>query len=60
MRWLWRNIVSLFPQRRYDPFRYGADKHLSPWDGRTGDDQLREIIDSGEIKMGGLPRAQDD
>lgn len=60
MRWFLRNLASLFPRRRvaaYDPFRYGSEPHTSPWDLVTGDDELRAILDSGEIKKGGLPRA---
>ena len=60
MRWLLRNLMSLLPRRRFDPWRYGSDRNSSPWDGRLNEDILREIIDSGEIKMGGLPRADTD
>lgn len=60
MRWLMRNLRSLLPRRRFDPWRYGSDPHSSPWDDRHGNDQLRETIDSGEIKNGGLPRADQD
>lgn len=57
VRWLLRNFKSLLPRRRFDPWRHGSDPHTSPWDDRLANDQLREIIDSGEIKNGGLPRA---
>lgn len=57
---LWRNIRSLFPHRKFDPWRYGSDPHASPWDDRYSNDELRRIIDSGEIKNGGLPRADQD
>ena len=57
LRWLWRNIKSLFPSRKFDPWRYGSDKHTSPWDDHANQSKLREIIESGEIKQGGLPRA---
>lgn len=60
MRWLRRNLASLFPHRRFDPWRYGSDPHTSPWDDRNRVDILREVIDSGEIKNGGLPRADQD
>lgn len=55
---LWRNLKSLLPRRRFDPWRYGSDPHTSPWDNplKQNSDELREIIDSGEIKMGGLPQ----
>lgn len=51
---LWRNLRSLLPTRRYDPFRYGSDPHTSPWADRVDPkvSELREIIDSGEIKQG--------
>lgn len=60
MRTLLRNLKSLLPRRKYDPWRYGSDRHTNPWDDRFNRDQLREIIDSGEIKNGGLPRGKED
>ena len=56
MRWLWRNMKSLLPRRTYNPWRFGADPHTSPWDDHQNRDELKEIIVSGEIKQGGLPR----
>jgi hypothetical protein len=60
VRWLWRNLRSLLPRRRFNPWRYGSDPHTSPWDNRINEDELKAVIDSGETdSIKGLPRGRD-
>lgn len=59
MRALLRKLNIRRRARRLDPWKYGADKHHSAWDNRLGEDELAEIITSGEIKLVRSPEARD-
>lgn len=59
MRTLLRKLKARRRARRLDPFRYGNDKHHSAWDNRLGNDELAEIITSGEIKLVRSPEDRD-